>query len=719
MDILTCKIRPAGRHILTIGGDLIQNEAAAIAELVKNSYDADATFVGITFVKSESGCLQIIIEDDGHGMSLDTILTKWLVPSTTDKVHRQKSPKGRVMQGKKGIGRYAAAVLGEDLLLETIKDNQQTTIYIVWDDFEKAEFLNDVDIAVETKAVDENSKTRMTINVASQNIDQWDKWNDKLLRKLRFELRKLQSPVYKKNDINDNFRITICCKGNVSEEKQEDIVPLEIFDFFDYQIKGTVDEQGRGDLWYLNNKNNTSEAISKDFTIKEGKCGKVDFDFRVYDREAENISRLAEHLSDLRELEIGKNEVRSLLNTVNGIGVYRAGFRIRPLGDPDFDWLELNKKRVQNPSMSIGSNQIIGFVTIESEEDSNLKEKSARDGLVENQAYTTLQEISCEVLRVLEAKRFEYRRSLQSKTFKYTEDTIEIVDTLMDMNPLKTQLNDMLESEGVSDEVREKANQIIGKEESTNQHKLKRVNKIIAMYQGQATLGSIINVVLHESRQPLNFLLNALDNLKYDIKRLHNSPEITMFDRCLNKANECQEQVKQLNNFLKKLDPLSSRKRGRPKKMDLLQTIKKSVSIFEEQFKQHKICFNIEAIDEKTIKYIKAWEQDISTIFTNLVDNSIYWLIKNDIKDKRIIINIVFNHEGLERIDYKDNGLGISSEISDVNVIFRPGFTKKIDGMGLGLAISGEAAKRSYLNLVILESDKGVHFRITPLKGKD
>ena len=38
----TCEIRPAGRHVLTIGEELIQDEYAAIVELVKNCYDADS-----------------------------------------------------------------------------------------------------------------------------------------------------------------------------------------------------------------------------------------------------------------------------------------------------------------------------------------------------------------------------------------------------------------------------------------------------------------------------------------------------------------------------------------------------------------------------------------------------------------------------------------------------------------------------------------------------
>ena len=39
----TYEIRPAGRHVLTIGGDLIQDQYAAIVELVKNCYDADSS----------------------------------------------------------------------------------------------------------------------------------------------------------------------------------------------------------------------------------------------------------------------------------------------------------------------------------------------------------------------------------------------------------------------------------------------------------------------------------------------------------------------------------------------------------------------------------------------------------------------------------------------------------------------------------------------------
>ena len=85
----------------------------------------------------------------------------------------------------------------------------------------------------------------------------------------------------------------------------------------------------------------------------------------------------------------------------SGISIFRNDFRIRPYGDKGFDWLNLDAKRVQNPSMSIGSEQINGKISIESEEVSGLKEKSARDGLYENSNFYTLQRVADLSLNIL------------------------------------------------------------------------------------------------------------------------------------------------------------------------------------------------------------------------------------------------------------------------------------------------------------------------------
>lgn len=152
VDRGTYKIRPAGRHILTIGRDLIQDCYAAVVELVKNAYDADSPDVNISF-RSRPNCsgYSLIITDHGHGMSRDTVIYKWMVPSTRDKLDRRQSPSGRVMQGRKGVGRYAASILGTDLLLETVTPRgEKTTLLVEWINFESAIYLDDVEILIET-----------------------------------------------------------------------------------------------------------------------------------------------------------------------------------------------------------------------------------------------------------------------------------------------------------------------------------------------------------------------------------------------------------------------------------------------------------------------------------------------------------------------------------------------------------------------------------------
>ena len=151
-DDLTYNIRPAGRHILTIGKDLIQDNYAAVVELVKNAYDADSPDVNIEFKKSSDRIgYSIVISDHGHGMDREDVINKWLVPSTEDKIKRHSSPNGRPLQGNKGVGRYAASILGEDMLLETVNlTGEKTTAYLQWKDFEQAQYLDDVPILIET-----------------------------------------------------------------------------------------------------------------------------------------------------------------------------------------------------------------------------------------------------------------------------------------------------------------------------------------------------------------------------------------------------------------------------------------------------------------------------------------------------------------------------------------------------------------------------------------
>ena len=714
---ITYKIRPAGRHLLTIGRDLIQDNYAAVVELVKNAYDADSPDVNIEFraASDHSGYI-IVISDHGHGMSRDEVINKWLVPSTPDKVNRRKSRSGRTLQGSKGVGRYAASILGTNLSLETVTgEGEKTEVRIEWSDFEKAQYLDDVEIQVETKKVSEPHGTRLTMMGDNKLLAQWDQ---ERFDKLRFELKRLTSPIisilsYEHSD--DVFQISLTVKGfSGVKDIEETIEPYPLLDLFDYKISGTIGSDGKGDLIYSAQKapNITDQKILFNFRGTTG-CGELDIDIRVYDREAESIDSLIKRgFKDEFGNYVGKNEARQILNANNGIAVYRNGFRIRPLGDTEFDWLKLNARRIQNPTRCIGSNQAIGYVQIQSEDQSGLIEKSARDGLRENQAFEQLKAVTKQVIAELEVRRYDYRRKedLIRPAIKVERNLqgLFAFDTLK--RNVKKQLTKSAADQTTTDQIIELINQ-----DAEEKNKVAdEIRKVIAIYQGQATLGKIVNVILHESGQPLDCFKNDVPNLLSSAKLFLETGDSEVLKEFMSIADGIEESVEILVELFNKLDPLAAKKRSAKKLLELKKAIQRSLDLFKAGMKKHKVSAAISGSAE--FRFL-CWNQDIHAIFTNLIDNSMYWMCEKEIPTRKISIKLETNGDSLYYIDYRDTGPGIKPEHS--KLIFEPEFTTKPEGMGLGLAIAGEAAARNGLELKALYSKEGAYFRIEPEKENE
>ena len=94
-------IRPYARLITMLGDQLIKNEIIALVELIKNSYDADASWVKVSFVDfnadfSVKSTSKIIIEDDGCGMDEEILKKHWLNPATPDKLKRKRKKKQQI-----------------------------------------------------------------------------------------------------------------------------------------------------------------------------------------------------------------------------------------------------------------------------------------------------------------------------------------------------------------------------------------------------------------------------------------------------------------------------------------------------------------------------------------------------------------------------------------------------------------------------------------------
>ena len=706
----TYKIRPAGRHLLTIGRDLIQDNYAAVVELVKNAYDADSPDVNIAFTASRlhSG-YSIVISDHGHGMSRDDVINKWLVPSTEDKVERRESPSGRIFQGNKGVGRYAASMLGTDLLLETVTpEGEKTTAYFEWRDFEDAEYLDDVEIPIETTTVSEPQGTRLTINGDAQLLAEWD---GKRFEQLQFELKKLKSPVSTVfND--DEFRIHLTVNGFPQVEDIEEVIePYLLFDLFDYKISGRIEANGKGTLTYSSQKarNIAEEQIAFDFEAPTG-CGKLDIDLRVYDRDSDALASLIRRgLKDESGNYVGKNQVRQLLNTYNGIGVYRNGFRIRPLGDPDFDWLQLNKRRVQNPSLCIRNDQTIGYVQIDSDDWSGLIEKSARDGFKENEEFNQLKEVTTAVIRQLETRRFNYRKSagLTRPALKVERE----LKRLFDFDELKKRVRTQLTKAELDETTVDEIIALISQEEEDKNKSTEEIRQAVAVNQSQATLGKLLNVIVHEGRNPLSYFRNRIPYIRRWNESFQKTRDAGQLDKLLSIADGIEENMESFVTLFGRLDPLAAGRSRTRKPLELKKTIEHTVSIFENEMKGHNVSAEIRGPND--FKF-SCWSQDIYAIFTNLIDNSLYWMVAKKAPIRQITIELQTDGKSLKHIDYRDTGPGIDPELIESEVIFEPQFTTKPNGTGLGLAIASEAAERNDLELKTFESEEGAYFRLQP-----
>lgn len=152
--MVTMSFKPRAQMLLQLGEQLIKNENIAVLELVKNSYDADATEAKVIMTDVDqplSGYIEII--DNGCGMNLDVIRNIWMEPGNSHKREivnkNERTPLGRLPIGEKGIGRFGVHKLGKRIeLISKTKNDKEVVLKIDWNKFESAEYLSDVNIDV-------------------------------------------------------------------------------------------------------------------------------------------------------------------------------------------------------------------------------------------------------------------------------------------------------------------------------------------------------------------------------------------------------------------------------------------------------------------------------------------------------------------------------------------------------------------------------------------
>ncbi len=200
-----------------------------------------------------------------------------------------------------------------------------------------------------------------------------------------------------------------------------------------------------------------------------------------------------------------------------------------------------------------------------------------------------------------------------------------------------------------------------------------------------ASMGEMIGNIAHQWKQPLTHLSYIIMNLKaaYENDKLDKKYLEKKTDEANKQIEFMSHTIDDFRNFFK----ISKQK----EEFSLIECINESINLLNESFKSLDIKLNFNYTENFRIRTYKG---EFAQVIFNLLNNAKDEFIKQEIKDAKIIINIIKKEENI-LIEIIDNAGGISEKI--IKKIFEPYFTTKEKGLGIGL----------YMSKVIIEKNIG------------
>lgn len=717
------KIRPYARLLTMLGEQLIKDEQIALAELIKNSYDADADWVKISFVnfgydekkndifKTETS--KIIIEDNGCGMGMKVIEDSWMNPATPNKKSQNNKDvkitpkKHRIIQGEKGIGRFAILKLGRNIRITT-RPNGENKEYVIDydlsqydDDFltekgvEKVLYIDDIDIPVYEqipyRIIDRNVIVNNSIYDEENNhgtiieiSNLKGEWTFDKIKKVNSASQKLESifeRIFSDRKKDNQIEIGFECNGERLLYTDETIKELSLLLENSAVLKITGGLYSEKDKKFTYKINSIPYSISLKDSLLSGikffkdrfaeknlfgeteirntTCGDFKFNFFVFDFAADKESV---YYLDKREKEIIKE---------HRIYLYRDYIRVAPYGDPDNDWLEIDKMRgVGRAGDYLSNDQVVGFVDISKQGNPRLKDKTNREGLIE-EGNATRDFIVLLHTFLLFVRQHAYRQ-YQERIRKQKEQRInklKVVDNHF------TKLKESIGGNTIALSIYNDLYKSYKIEKEFFQNRLDSTEDL-------AAVGLSVETASHDISMMLNKGVDAIDNLIKDIdggvlddeqieKELHTIRGMFSF---------VKDQMRDIQLMFK-----SSKQRRRLICFeDLLLKVEK---IYKRTFNREHIDYSVNKIGSPVIA--KCTDAVILQLLINLFDNAVYWLATPDITDKKIIITLDGENQ---QVIFSDNGPGIRDD--DKPYIFEAFYSGKEDGRGLGLYIARQLLQR-------------------------
>lgn len=371
-----------------LGERLVSKPEIALAELIKNAYDADSPDCQITLDDT-----QIVVADHGHGLTEREFLNNWMVVSSPAKGKQRYSRRfGRAMAGSKGVGRFSARYLGRMVELTTVADvpggrvgaRTKLTATFDWTKIAQAQKIGQVTIDYRVRLAKPGEATGTTLRIAQLR----DEAEAISVAQVKTDILRLTDPAAglerpafafshkdpaPKDDRDPGFTVSFTNAASTPELVAPSVAS-EILKAFVGRVRIQVTESGR-----LNYKVfwNRSEKVldegwfpladvARDFSAKALKLKPgQDADERGLPIELEDVSHLPMSLRlhspvfiDIRffprragtfsDLPVNGKTAQRWLSEAASLAIVDNGFAMPAYSDRGSDWLGVDASKARN-----------------------------------------------------------------------------------------------------------------------------------------------------------------------------------------------------------------------------------------------------------------------------------------------------------------------------------------------------------------------------------
>jgi len=723
-----------------LGQKLVASNYIALSELVKNSYDADATEIKISIESAKvfsRGCnSKIIVADNGQGMTFEEIQKYWMRVATAHKVSIDISEGYlRPRTGNKGIGRFSCQKIARKLILESVAELpdgsfEKTKVLFNWSNFKPG---SDLELIANCYEVSHSSKPRKT-GTTLKLIGLHGKWNETEFNALRRQLLSLYMvSSVERSDESDNIIVDPGVKVNFLAPEFEKGHGNLIEQFMDAgwgRIKGKVNKKG---------------VLS--MTLDAHVLGKVKY---TYDT---TFSKLAGISFDVAFMPLDKEYFRdkstanqSTIRTMSydqaGIRVYYENFRVFPYGEPDDDWLriehdvarrlagvgdtyleEVAKKLLLNPQRAnlLHPRNRNLFGKVYTKKSPHFDTKMDREGFLENSALQELRSAMRISLKWMTLQFGAYKENLKKQKYIEAEQLLSKTLSLKKETPEKvtTKALEFLTQSARQgpDTSLKRPVEAIKQAETFLKSQIESSESELSILRMVASSAPMMFVFAHEVRGVVNRLDTHAALIEKHIKLM---PESSLTKQLSSLAADFKDTSGRFTSITKMFDIFSGARDSKKSKFYLMKACKQAIDSFgfiADEFHIKPVMI----IDPK-IKIGPILEAELFSVIVNLYSNAVKASIvskrreiriEGAVVEKKVILKVMDKGVGLSKNNWEHVFMPMVRDPEDR--IYKTLATKIGDetittlgqGSGLGLGIVK----------AILESNSSTIKFVAPPKG--